>query len=251
MGVTINGHTLREIGGLLSAPFPENAFKQRDTDNSWFLPSEFFKERFDSVIGLMNYDYEIKEIRRCESVSKENGTAKPLIQVTLSVIIKDDEGVTVKKAEGVGVARAIVIKDTGVEKNANSDVAIAEQYAFKHLCQNVFNMANSQLTALNAKEKKIAQPATALPSNIPQGTFKERLTMKENFVKRGNNLYGKASSANHDDIDVVIFGKDLTAITSRMPEEQFIKTYSAGTQLALNGEYGTYNGRVQFKFKAS
>lgn len=242
---TINGHTLQEIGALMKKPFDESLFCERD--NSMYLPAEHFKNRLDEVIGVMNYDYELKSVRRYESVLAQG--PKPLIEVQITITIKDDDGVPVKKCEGIGVTQAIVIKDTGKEKNPNSDVSIAEKNAFKHLCQNVFGMADEQLSQLNcAKNKNSAsQQASA---DLPKGNMKEKIYLTKGFSRGGSNLYAKGKTETYQDIDIVIFGRELPGITKYMSESDFISKYTTGSEITLNGNYGMFNGRIQFKFHA-
>lgn len=244
--MTINGHSLAEIGAMLKEPFDPSYFLKRDNDGAYYLPTARFKERFDRVVGIMNYDYELKSVSRHESVAAAG--SKPLIEVQITITIKDDDGVPVKKCEGIGVATAIIVSATGKEKNANGDVVIAEQAAFKHLCQNVFDMANDQLAAMNEKNKQ-QEKNQQTTMNAPKGVIYEKLVIKTPFVKRGMNLYADAKGASVDgDVVIVIFGKDIASITARMPEEKFIATYTEGKEITMNGSYGSYNGKMQFRF---
>lgn len=246
---TINGHTLQEIGVLMKKPFDENLFAKSEKDQSMYLPTEHFKNRLDEVIGVMNYDYELKSVRRYESVLAQG--PKPLIEVQITITIKDDDGVPVKKCDGIGVTPAIVISDTGKEKNPNSDVSIAEKNAFKHLCQNVFGMADEQLSQLNSKSAKNknsdSQQASA---DLPKGNMKEKIYLTKGFSRGGNNLYAKGKTETYQDIDIVIFGRELPGITKYMSESDFISKYTTGSEITLNGNYGMFNGRIQFKFHA-
>lgn len=111
--MTINGHSPKEVGELLKAPFDESKIKRRDDNNSVYFPVEVFKERLDEVVGVMNYDYELKSIKRIESV----GTGKmSIIEVQVTITIKNDDGVPVKKCEGIGATPMIIVSATGNEK---------------------------------------------------------------------------------------------------------------------------------------
>lgn len=256
-GKTINGHTFKEIGDLLKAPFNESEIRQRDDTGSFYFPTESFKNRFDAVVGVMNYDYEIKSVSRIESVGSGK---KCIIEVCVAITIKSDDGEPVKRCEGIGAAQMIIVSSTGTEKNPNGDVVKAEQNAFKHLCQNVFGMANEQLSDMNDFGKKKGNNVYSSKKNndyesdisdgeIPKGVIKEKLKITSPFVQRGGNVYGKAASNHSNDCDIVIFQKDLGSITNKMPLQTFIETYSVGTELPLCGTYGKYNGRLQFKYK--
>ena len=250
--MTVNGHSLKEIGELMRAPFDESLFVIRD-DGTQYLPSEHFKNRLDEVVGVMNYDYEIKSISRHESVFATG--PKPLIEVQITITIKDDDGVPVKRCEGVGVASAIIVSATGKEKNPNGDVAIAEKAAIKHLCQNVFGMADEQLTQKNAKNSGNSQKGTsnntqsAANNDLPKGIIKEKISITQGFTRRSANLYAKGRSEHCDNFDIVIFGKDIPEITKYMPEEAFINKYPAGSELNMSGSYGDFNGKTQFRFR--
>lgn len=250
--MTINGHSPWEIGELMKAPFDPSKIEQRTDNGSYYFSTEAFKERFDEVIGVMNYDYEIKSVTHVESM----GTGKKsIVEVQLVITIKDDDGVPVKRCEGVGATPMIIVSATGAERNPNADVVKAEQNAFKHLCQNLFGMANDQLSELNdfGKSKKNNTPNantanSELTQNLPQGIVTEKLTITGNFHIRGNNVYGKAKTESCDDCDIVIFKKDQGSITSKMTLETFIATYTVGKELSMKGTYGEYQGRVQFRF---
>lgn len=259
---TINGHMPYEIGELLKAPFDQSLVKQRTDNKSFYFPTEAFKDRFDEVIGVMNYDYEIKSVRRVESVATGK---KSIVEVQLVITIKDDDGIPVKRCEGIGATPMIIVSATGAEKNPNADVVKAEQNAFKHLCQSLFGMANDQLSELNDFGKNersggyysqsqagntAGSYASTTLQGLPQGIVTEKLKITEGFSLRGNNIYGKAETPNCKDCDIVIFQKEQSAITSRMPIDQFISTYTVGKELSMKGSYGEFKGRTQFRFHA-
>lgn len=257
MATTINGKSYAEIGKLLKAPFDEATAKRRDDNNSVYFPVEVFKDRLDDVVGVMNYDYEVKSITRIESVGSGK---KNIIEAQVALTIKNDDGIPVKRCEGVGATPMIIVSATGNEKNPNSDVIRAEQNAFKHLCQNVFGMGAAQLSEMNdfgkgkrnngngnrPVESSNANAATL--QGLPQGVVAEHLKITGNFVRRGEHIYGKAETKHCKSCDVVIFKKQQDAISKRMSLDTFIATYTVGKELTMYGTYGEYQGKVQFRF---
>lgn len=227
MARTINGKEFEDVFGRLREPFDESLFK----DNLYgypYLPVEVFRERFDQVVGVCNYD-----VTTSHPELVMVGT-RPQIILKAAITIRDDNGVVVTTKEAPGGCAVILNSTSGEAVSLKNDEETAAGDAFKRCCK-LFGMATEQLKNLrgNKKSESTVDRTEATPTEF------YRITLTSNFARLGKSDGYSASvtvEGSDENMELVIWKAAQEKIAEKIPFETFLQKYIKGKTFSLYGK---------------
>lgn len=246
---TINGKSIAKVLEELQAPFPRECIEYNKY-NYPYIKAEFYHERLDEVVGIMNYDFIITHntwVNIKEDVMVINCVG------TLS--LKDDNGVVVasKSAEGTDV---ITMSKGKVVKPGN-DAKDAQQDAFKSCCR-MMGIGDKQV---REARKKVNDNTAGVVDEAGKENGDQIYVVKINgpfstFYNKKREFVGYKVPVMDTDTKeryqlVIYADSGVKEIEKTVPMKQFVEVYTYGTKLKVGGYYQKLNnGEKQIVMKS-
>lgn len=173
----INGRTYGECIAMLKAMRP----KKEDKGNTGFqyYPIETYMEAMDEVFGNGHYN-----IAFSEPYYRAIGSGQEMITVRCTVTVISDEGITLKRVDGMGDKEIAYAKANGRADvgNLTSSAATA---AFKDACKylGIFGCRTGDKQPESKAKQETAKPAAAGKEKKPDETL--NLVVSDMFYQQG------------------------------------------------------------------
>lgn len=140
----INGHTVTELIALLTENFEEVG---ETHDGFPTLTIEQYAGRINSVIGMLNYDYDVSS-----PIVTQVGN-QTTITVAGKITVRYDDGTVFCIKSGIGSERVSYVKDTDIPVSLENSFKSADTDAFKICCRRL-GIGDCQLRTLKAAKLK-------------------------------------------------------------------------------------------------
>ena len=238
--VTVNGKALAQVLKELSAPFDESMFKDNPAGFS-YLPYEVYLARMDTVVGVLNYDFEISDTNWVTIGEKVH------VSTVGKMTIRDDNGSVVAVKSSTGDADVICKRETGEAVKAGNDSKIAAHDAFKGCCR-MFGIGDEQLRdkrkGKGGKKPAVAQQSTQPGTQTPASEEVLRVVVCGAFKSLQGKGY-KAPAAikeTGEKVSLILWQEGIEAVQKYMPLADFLEKYK-------NKEFGVVATRNSFEMR--
>ena len=233
MARTINGKSIGTVLNELSAPFHDSLIKENMFGYP-YLPVEVYRERMDSVVGIMNYDV-ITSNPQIVFV----GT-RPQVLLKVTITIKDDEGNIVAKKESPGGVSVIMDSNSKEAVSVKNDTESAAHDAFKRCCK-LFGIGERQLKSIRGNQKKGSSKNMEQTMASPKELY--RVTVNEKFKPIGKDGYTTmVTTEDGESLKLIIWKEAQEKISEKLSMEKFLQCYIPGKSFRLYGRKKLFSG---------
>lgn len=228
---TINGKSISQVMTELTAPFPELKYNNYGYP---YLEYETYKERMDTVVGVLNYDF----IQHEKSFTKVG--EKYHISVIGTLTIRDDAGNTVVTKGAIGGTDIILFSGTKEAVKISLDEKTAYDDAFKSCCR-MLGVADKQI---REARRKIESNATELQQGGPVEVYRVQVTGAFKSVRGGYKAPAVIVETG-ESIMLVFWKNAVEDVEKLIPFARFIEAYGSESQ----NSFRVYATRNIFTYK--